>query len=165
MAGRARIPEADRFMSHVHKSEHGCWLWAAYCMKNGYGLFRTPARHELAHRASYRLFVGPLDHRDVMHACDTPACVNPKHLRLGTRTENMQDAKSKGRTRVGERHGRAKLTDEQVKFAKTAPGLQKDIAAMLGVTQGHISFLRSGNRGHQQPKLEMGIAQEGNYHR
>ena len=149
MPGRARMPETDRFMSYVHKSDNGCWLWTAYRMKNGYGMFRTPARHELAHRASYRLFVGELDQRDVMHACDTPSCVNPAHLRLGTRAENMQDAKSKGRMRFGENHGRAKLTNEQVEFAKTAPGLQREIAAMLGVTQGHISFIRSGNRGHQ----------------
>ncbi len=149
MAGRPKMLEADRFMSHVHKNEGGCWLWTAYCMKNGYGLFRTPARHELAHRVSYRLFVGKLDQRDVMHACDTPACVNPRHLRLGTRAENMQDAKIKGRIKVGETHGRAKLTNDQVQFAKTAPGLQKEIAAVLGVTQGHVSFLRSGNRCHR----------------
>jgi hypothetical protein len=143
------MPEVDRFMSHVRKSEDGCWLWTAYRMKNGYGMFRTPARHELAHRVSHRLFVGELDQRDVMHVCDTPACVNPEHLRLGTRTENMQDAKSKGRIRLGEAHGRAKLTNKQVEFAKTALGLQREIAVVLGVTQGHISFLRSGNKSHR----------------
>ena len=165
MAGKPRLPESERFMSHVHKHENGCWLWTAYRMKNGYGMFRTPARHELAHRASYRLFVGILDEKDVMHACDTPACVNPEHLRLGTRRENMQDAKTKGRMRVGETHGRAKLTDAQVEFAKTAPGLQREVAALLGVSQGHISFLRSGNRCHQVTTPQMGKAQERNYHR
>ena len=115
-------------------------------MKNGYGLFRTPAKHELAHRVSYRLFTGALDQRDVMHSCDTPACVNPEHLGLGTRKENMQDAKRKLRMRIGETHGRAKLTNKQVEFAKTAPGLQREIAAFLGVSQGHISFIRGENR-------------------
>lgn len=118
-------------------------------MKNGYGFFRMPTKNELAHRVSYRLFVGMLDERDVMHACDTPSCVNPKHLSLGTRKENMQDAKKKARMRVGETHGRAKLTNEQMQFAKTAPGFQREIAAMLGVSQGHISYICSNNQSHQ----------------
>ena len=84
-----------------------------------------------------------------MHSCDTPACVNPEHLSLGTRKENMQDAKRKLRMRVGELHGRAKLTNDQVEFAKTAQGLQREIAEMLGVTQGHISYIRSGNTSQQ----------------
>ena len=143
------MPESERFMQKVHKIENGCWLWTAYRMKNGYGLFRTPAKHELAHRTAYRLFNGNLDARDVMHSCDNPACVNPTHLSLGTRKENMQDAKRKMRMRVGESHGRAKLTNEQVKFAKTAFGLQQEIAVFLGVSQGHISYIRSKNYGHR----------------
>lgn len=149
MAAKQKMSEVERFMSKIHKAENGCWLWSAYRMKNGYGLFRTPAKNELAHRASFRLFNGPLDTRDVMHSCDTPACVNPEHLKLGTRKENMQDAKQKMRMRVGELHGRAKLTNEQVEFARTAKGLQREIAEILGVTQGHISFIRNNNRGYQ----------------
>jgi hypothetical protein len=156
------MPEAERFMEKVNKMENGCWLWTAHCMKNGYGLFRTPARNELAHRVAHRLFNGALDQRDVMHACDTPACVNPEHLSLGTRKENMQDAKRKSRMRVGELHGRAKLTNAQIEFAKITSGLQREIAAVLGVSQGHISAIRSANTLH---KRQMGIAQEGNYYR
>lgn len=160
MAGKPPMPEIERFMSKVHKAENGCWLWTAYCMKNGYGFFRTPAKHVLAHRASYRLFCGELDQRDVMHSCDTPACVNPEHLSLGTRKENMQDAKTKMRMRSGESHGRAKLTNAQIEFAKTAKGTQQEIANLLGVTQGRISNIRSSNQ-----LRELGTAQERNYHR
>lgn len=162
MAGKPYMPESERFMEKVNKVENGCWLWTAYCMKNGYGLFRTPAKNELAHRVAYRLFNGILDKRDVMHSCDTPACVNPEHLSLGTRKENMQDAKRKLRMQRGESHGRAKLTDEQMKFAKIAEGTQQEIADLLGVSQGYISYIRSNNQSH---KRQMGIAQEGNYYR
>ena len=162
MAGRPRMPEADRFMEKVNKIENGCWLWTAHCMKNGYGLFRTPTRNELAHRVAYRLFNGVLDKRDVMHSCDNPACVNPEHLSLGTRTENMQDAKRKLRMRSGETHGRAKLTNAQVAWVKATGGVQQKIADFLGVSQGYISAIRSGNTSH---KRQMGIAQEGNYYR
>ena len=162
MAGRPRMPETERFMGKVNKLENGCWQWMGFCMKNGYGLFRTPARNELAHRVAYRLFNGVLDKRDVMHSCDTPVCVNPEHLRLGTRKENMQDAKRKLRMRFGETHGRAKLTNAQVAWVKTTSGVQQEVADFLGVSQGYISVLRSGNTSH---KRQMGIAQEGNYYR
>ena len=157
------MPEADRFMEKVNKIENGCWLWTAHCMKNGYGLFRTPTRNELAHRVAYRLFNGVLDKRDVMHSCDNPACVNPEHLSLGTRTENMQDAKRKLRMRSGETHGRAKLTNAQVAWVKATSGVQQKIADFLGVSQGYISAIRSGNTSSH--KRQMGIAQEGNYYR
>lgn len=35
-----------------------------------------------------------------MHTCDTPMCVNPDHLRIGTQKENMDDRDKKGRHRV-----------------------------------------------------------------
>ena len=151
MTEKIKLSEVERFMSHVHKHDSGCWLWTAYCLKkNGYGFFRTPAKHELAHRVSYRLFNGQLDTRDVMHKCDVPNCVNPEHLALGTRLENMQDAKRKGRMRVGERHGRSKLTDEQVELIRKSSKLQREIAVEFGITQSHVSCLKSGKKWQRQ---------------
>ena len=151
MARKPKQSEVERFMSHVHKHDSGCWLWTAYCMKkNGYGFFRTPARHELAHRVSYRLFNGVIDTRDVMHKCDVRNCVNPEHLVLGTRLENMQDAKLKGRMRIGQGHGRSKLTDEQVNLIKKSSKLQREIAAEFGITQSHVSCLKSGKKWQNQ---------------
>ena len=164
MSGKPKQSEMDRFMSHVHKHDSGCWLWTAYCMKNGYGHFSTKLKHELSHRVSYRLFNGQLDTRDVMHQCDTPSCVNPNHLVLGTRLENMQDAKRKGRMCIGERHGRSKLTDEQVQFIRKSNKLQRKIADEFGITQGHVSCLKNSKK-WQNRKLELGTTQEGNYHR
>ena len=41
-----------------------------------------------------------------------------EHLVLGSRFENMQDAKLKGRLSIGENHGRSKLTSDQVDLIK-----------------------------------------------
>ena len=163
MSGKPKQSEMDRFMSHVHKHDSGCWLWTAYCMKNGYGHFSTKLKHELSHRVSYRLFNGQLDTRDVMHQCDTPSCVNPNHLVLGTRLENMQDAKRKGRMSIGEQHGRSKLTNEQVQFIRKSNKLQREIANEFGITQGHVSCLKNSKK-WQNHRLELGTTQEGNYH-
>lgn len=146
-----RRSEKARFMSHVKKATDGCWLWTACTMANGYGQF-TPAgakqgEHELAHRASYRIFNAALDEEmDVMHSCDNPSCVNPNHLRLGTRADNMQDAKRKGRTARGEGHGRRKLTADQVREIRLASGSQREIADSFGIGQGQVSRIRSGAR-------------------
>ncbi len=34
---------------------------------------------------------------DVRHECDTPGCINPEHLVVGTRQDNMWDAVKRGR--------------------------------------------------------------------
>lgn len=147
MAGRRRMAETDRFMSHVNKDVSGCWLWTAYRMKNGYGNFRTPARHELAHRASYRLFKGDLKlSLDVMHSCDNPTCVNPDHLSLGSRKDNMADAKTKGRLACGMTHGRRKISEQDVFEIRALELPQVVIAARFGLSQTAISQIRSGKR-------------------
>jgi hypothetical protein len=50
-----------------------------------------------------------------MHTCDTPACVNQRHLRGGTKVLNRADCVRKNRHAAGERHGRTKLSVAAVK--------------------------------------------------
>lgn len=150
VSGRKPVDTKTRFLEKVRVQQDGCWIWTAFKMKNGYGLFRMPDKHYLAHRISFNLFNGALDAAlDVMHMCDEPACVNPKHLVLGTRKDNMQDAKKKHRTAFGERHGRAKLTESQAKAIKVASGYQKDIAKQFGVSQVTVHEIKVGRKwGH-----------------
>ncbi len=78
----------------------------------------------MAHRVAWAAYrTTPFDMKQlhgkiVMHTCDNPGCVNPKHLRLGTQSDNCLDRERKGR---GSRDGVAaataahtKLTPEQV---------------------------------------------------
>lgn len=89
-----------KFLSKISKSdETGCWMWSAGKTGQGYGAFSIDGKNRPAHRVSYELFKGPIpEGLFVCHDCDTPACVNPDHLFLGTHQDNMDDRSKKGRT-------------------------------------------------------------------
>ncbi len=101
----------------------GCWIWigSARSVRHGYlqyGEIRYMKRMMLAHRASWILHKGEIpDGLDVLHHCDTPLCVNPDHLWLGTQKDNVDDMIKKGRKFIarGERAGSAKLTEDEVR--------------------------------------------------
>lgn len=82
---------------------NGCWQWQGCKNENGYGKIGEKISHakfrtELAHRASYKLFIGEIPVGfDVCHECDYPSCVNPFHLYSATHKDNMNDARKKGR--------------------------------------------------------------------
>lgn len=95
-------------------------MWQGNTAK-GYGRFWLEGQSVPAHRAAYVLFVGPItDGLFVLHNCDTPLCVRPDHLRLGTQSDNIKEAFAKGRKHApaigvpGEQNGNSSLTEEQV---------------------------------------------------
>lgn len=70
----------------------GCWEWQLYVSKSGYGQMTYLNKQGVsAHRVSYELHVGPIrDGLTVDHICFNTICVNPDHLQLLTRVENIQ---------------------------------------------------------------------------
>ena len=87
----------ERFWSKVAKGEN-CWIWQASVDRGGYGTFGFDGRVQKAHRVAYQLVIGPIPvGLHILHSCDNPRCVNPAHLRAGSRSENMRDKVARGR--------------------------------------------------------------------
>jgi len=76
-----------------------CWEWTAGTNNIGYGMMRDGDKMRTAHRLAYEEFKGIIPKgMQVLHICDNPKCINPKHLWLGTIQDNMRDKKEKGRS-------------------------------------------------------------------
>ena len=149
--------ERQRFFEKVDIGEIGdCWIWMAQVNLDGYGRFKSNGRMVLAHRYAYEMFVGPIpaEYPCVLHDCDVPACVNPRHLHVGTHQDNMRELVernrcwrgSKGQSLPGERNGRAVLTEEDVHDIRRLSNslTQRQIASIFHVSHVCIGSVLRG---------------------
>ena len=154
------------FWDHATKSD-GCWLWNGDKTAAGYGKLYLLGKMFYAHRVAWELTNGAMPKGlFVCHTCDTPSCVRPDHLFVGTNADNLHDMISKGRqrepirptgddhwthkhperVRVGERNNMAKLTAQQVLDIRCRypHETQTALAKQYGVRQSSIWQVLSG---------------------
>lgn len=125
---RASAMLRAQLTKYTEDANTGCWLWAGGVSEDGYGKLKREGRTLRAHRFFYEQFVGTIPKGFVVcHRCDTPLCVNPKHLFVGTHLDNERDKDAKGRRspspgvthrhtlRRGVSHHKAKLSDDAVR--------------------------------------------------
>ncbi len=107
---------SERFRKKVRvNASTGCWDWLAYTNPKGYGMFGYKSTVLLAHRYIWEQFNGPIPPKMfILHQCDNPTCVNPQHLFLGSHQDNMKDMTVKRRQALGQRNGKATLSDQAV---------------------------------------------------
>lgn len=168
--------DAFRFFKKVEvKKDNQCWPWL--CNTNGkYGRFclkKNPAvstyknrKNSIeikAHKISYFLAFGvDAGQLDVCHSCDNPICVNPFHLFIGTRQDNLLDMCRKGRHVSNPLRGTdnpdSKLTDAQVieirKRYASGELAQRPLALAYGVAHSLIGAIVTGKRWTHLPNFE-----------
>ena len=87
---RPKLTLEQRFWGKVKKTPD-CWVWTAGTASNGYGRIRVDGRKRPAHRVAWEMTNGRIpEGMDLDHRCGNRACVNPEHLRVTTRSQNMQ---------------------------------------------------------------------------
>lgn len=154
LLGRLAISEEGQkqFFSRIKKgAPEECWEWQGGFHESGYGLFSFSVRpskpvYIRAHRIAYYLTHGNLPKDEVLcHTCDNRKCVNPAHLFAGTRADNAHDMVSKNRQAIGEKVYMAKLTPQEVRWARFLYFVEgigyKKLAPMFGVAESTMYFV------------------------
>ena len=153
MSGRPRwMTVEDRFWEKVDKrGPNDCWLWVG-SKRSGYGYFRVGKNRVGCHRWIWEYYNGPIAiGMDICHKCNVRNCVNPNHLFVGTRKENMEDMVRKNRDSHGEDRYNCKLSQIEVDWArfvlKNHPEIpQRRIAEILDISYQHMSDIIIGKR-------------------
>lgn len=123
-----------------------CWEWGGWRSEDGYGRFTINGKQTTSNRAA--LIMSGVEVPvgfDACHTCDNPPCVNPNHLYVGTRSQNLLDMSRRGRhpkQNLGERDWSAKFSDAEVDkwFEKHENGISfKQIARESGAHPSTVS--------------------------
>ena len=139
--------DLDRFLSYVDKRPDNCWWWIGGKDIKGYGIFWLKGKTQFAHRVSLLLhnrikqFNSKLH---VLHSCRNTGCVNPDHLREGTREENSADKIRDGTSLRGERCHFSKLNWSSVSEIRKSDLTIDKLALIHNVSKSTIRAVING---------------------
>jgi len=82
----------DRMAQYVVETSSECTQWTGGKDKDGYPIFWYEGKTRHAARVLWELLNGSIP-KDLIirHTCDTPECLEPSHLTLGTHKDNTRD--------------------------------------------------------------------------
>lgn len=141
---RKAKPLEERFWEKVVVNETGCWGWNGTFTNKGYPkLSRSGEKrgYVMASHVSWKIHHGsPVpEGMCVLHRCDSPPCTKPECLFLGTKADNNEDMRNKGRQYTV-------LTWEQVEEIRASDASERILAKEFGVSKGTIHNVRHGKQ-------------------
>jgi hypothetical protein len=98
-----RYRTIDDVLARTEKLDGGCWMWAGFVHRNGYGMVWFWGRPWLVHRLVYAMLIGEIHGDDeVHHTCRMRTCVRPEHLQALPPEEHSRLTRAMNRTFSGE---------------------------------------------------------------
>lgn len=167
-AGRTPNGEPLEYIEEVANAHDAdeCLIWPFSCFPNGYAQVHVNGEPKGVHRIICEMARGPApsDKHEAAHSCRNgqKGCIAKAHLRWATSEENQHDRLRDGTDCRGEKHGRAKLTEADVRMIRRLSGAlkQKEIGARFGIAQATVSkIVRREKWSHvtRQPSIMEGF--------
>lgn len=149
LAGRQRNGSHKKWLDQnaVPSREENCVLWPFSRDAKGYARIHSRG---LAHRYVCEKVNGPPPNAfsHSAHTCGkgSSGCVSGNHVMWKTPKENEADKKVHGTNSQGERHGRSKLTEADVRAIREINGAlsNRQLALVFGVSPACISRAKTG---------------------
>lgn len=128
-----------------------CIIWPYRLNDGGYGVVTHEGKQTPVHRVVLIKTKGspPSPALVAAHApviCHDRRCINPKHLRWATRSENEADKALDGTRPFGSSNGQSKLSEPQVIQIKSDKRTQATIASDYGISQPLVSAIKNEKR-------------------
>ena len=146
--GRPTRAERLSFIRYAARftNREACLPWP---FNKGYGRIHYRGFSLLVHRIVLSLAKGRgQSGQDAAHNCGNPNCVNPKHLRWASRSENLEDRIShRTAVHIGETNHLSKLTRQQVVEIRSRVDrgeIDRTIAKDFGVSKSQVGHIRLG---------------------
>ena len=97
----SNTPKRKPNISVPYSPGNECILWPGVKNKDGYGITRVPGSRKTSlmtrNLLSWKLGRPLLPTEVTRHTCDTPACIRPEHLIVGSAKDNTRDMIERGR--------------------------------------------------------------------
>lgn len=151
--GGAPWGAAKRFYENVVlcSDTDECVTWP-FATTKGYGVMRVDGKTQRVPRMAceHRNGPPPTPEHEAAHSCGKGhlGCVNPRHLRWATKTENMADQYTHGVRVMGEKHGNAKLTEADVREIRALKNTRsrKQVAEMFSTSRENVRDIQNRKR-------------------
>lgn len=128
------------------EDENGCWICTSHNTGEGrYPEMKRDYKTTTVARFLYCEKNGPIEEGGrLIHKCRNPLCINPDHMEVGTQADVVKH-RDKGENRwipSGEKHPRAILTENDVRFIRTSELTTRELVKKYKISAQQIWRIR-----------------------